>query len=73
MNPQLAKATAHITDVVYSITIAVIVFGVISLVAAKTIGGKTKRQQKLTAELVFAVGMLLFALVFLPRILAGGA
>jgi Na+-driven multidrug efflux pump len=73
MNPALEKATSHIAGTFYSIAIAVVVLGILSVVVAKTIGGKNRRQQKATAKLVFAIGMLLFALVFLPRILGTGA
>jgi len=69
MTPELAKATAHITGVFYALAIAVAVVGVLSLVVAKTVGGKTRRQRQATAKVVFAIGMLLFALLFLPRIL----
>jgi Na+-driven multidrug efflux pump len=73
MNPALEQATSHITGTFYSIAIAVVVLGILSVVVAKTIGGKNRRQRKATAELVFAIGMLLFALIFLPRILGTGA
>ena len=72
MNPALEKATSQIAGTFYSIAIAVVVLGILSVVVAKTIGGKSRRQQKTTAKLVFAIGMLLFALVFLPRILGTG-
>ncbi|MFC5571552.1 hypothetical protein ACFPN1_15945 [Lysobacter yangpyeongensis] len=70
MNSQLEKATAHITGSFYSIAIAVIALSILSLVVAKTVGGKNRRQQRATAELTFAIGMVLFALLFLPRILS---
>ena len=69
MTPELAKATAHITGTFYALAIAVVTVGVLSLIVAKTMGGKTRRQRQATAKVVFAIGMLLFALLFLPRIL----
>ncbi len=72
MNPALEKATSHATGGFYSIAIVVVVLGILAAVVANTVGGKNRRQRQATAKLVFAIGMLLFALIFLPRILGIG-
>jgi hypothetical protein len=72
LTPELAKATAHITGTFYALAIAVVAVGAISLIVAKTVGGKSRRQRQATAQVVFAIGMFLFAVFFLPRILGSG-
>ena len=72
MIPGLEKATAHITNTIYSIVVATIVLTIISAIAAKAVGGKDPQRRRATAGLVYGIGMLLFAITLLPKILKSG-
>jgi hypothetical protein len=72
MIPGLEKATAHITDMIYTIVIVMIVLTIVSAIAAKAIGGKNQTRRRTTAGLVYAIGMILFAFLLLPKILNAG-
>jgi hypothetical protein len=45
-----------------------VVLAIISLVVAHKFGGKTRRQKKATAGLVWALGFVLFAVFAMPRL-----
>ena len=45
-----------------------IVLAILSVVIGRKFGGNDRRQQKRTANLVWAIGLVLFALIAIPRI-----
>ena len=69
MNPEIEKAIAPVTTGFYALAIAVVLVAIVAAVAAKSFGGKTKRQRQATAKLLFALGILVFAFAALPKIL----
>jgi hypothetical protein len=73
VNSGIDKAIAPVLGAFYSLAIAFIAIAVISALAAHTIGGKTRQQRKGTFSMVAAICFLLYAVVFLPRILGKGA
>ena len=69
MTPGIEKAIAPVTTGFYSLAIAVVVVAILAAIAAKSFGGKTKKQREATAKLLFAIGILVFAVAALPKIL----
>ena len=68
MNPQLQQGVSQITTGLYTMAGFAVVLAILSLVIASKFGGKTRRQKKATAGLVWAIGFVLFALIAMPRL-----
>ena len=68
MTLALQEGVSKITDGLYIMAGYVIVLTIISVVIGRKFGGKDRRQQKRTENLVWAVGLVLFVLIAMPRI-----
>ena len=68
MNPVLKEAVSKITQGLYIMAAYVVVLAVLSIVIGRKYGGSNRRQQKRTANLVWAIGLVLFALIAIPSI-----
>jgi len=68
MSSPLDKAVSTITSGLISIGIAAFILGIIAVVIGKKFGGDTKRKQKATANVVWAVGLLLIGIFLLPNL-----
>jgi len=68
MNPALDKTLSTITAGFITIAIAAVILGIIAVVIGKKYGGDTKRKQKATASVVWAIGLLLIGIFLLPNL-----
>jgi hypothetical protein len=68
MAPSLTGAVSKITSGFYILALAAIVVGVISVAVGRRFGGKTRRQRRATADLAWAVGLLLIGIFILPHL-----
>ena len=68
MSSALDKAASTITSGVITIGIAAFILGIIAVVIGKKFGGDTKRKQKATANVVWAIGLLLIGIFLLPNL-----
>ena len=67
MTLALQEGVSKITDGLYFMAGYAIVLTIISVVIGRKFGGKDRRQQKRTANLVWAAGLVLFVLIAMPR------
>lgn len=72
MSPALEKGVSQITSGLYSIAIAAVILGVLAVLIGKRFGGKTRRQQKAAAGLVWAIGLVLLGIFVIPKLFGGG-
>ncbi len=68
MSTALDKTVSTITSGFITIAIAAIIVGIIAVVIGKKYGGDTKRKQKATANVVWAIGLLLIGIFLLPNL-----
>ncbi len=68
MNEQMQEGISHITTGLYTMAGFAVFLAIVSLVIAHKFGGKTRRQKKATAGLVWALGLVLFAVFAMPRL-----
>ncbi len=68
MNAELQESISQVTTGFYTMAAFAVVLAIISLFVAHKFGGKTRRQKKATAGLVWAIGFVFFALVVMPRL-----
>ncbi len=68
MTLALQEGVSKIADGLYIMAGYVIVLTIISVVIGRKFGGKDRRQQKRKENLVWAVGLVLFVLIAMPRI-----
>ena len=68
MNEQMQESISQVTNGFYTMAGFAVVLAIISLVVAHKFGGKTRRQKKATAGLVWALGFVFFALFVIPRL-----
>jgi hypothetical protein len=68
MNPMLEESVAQITSGFHVLAVAVIVVGVAAVLVGRKSGGKTKGQRKATADLVWGIGLLVMAVLLIPRL-----
>ena len=68
MNSALDKTASTLTSGFITIAIAAIILGIIAVVIGKKYGGDTKRKQKATASVVWAIGLLLIGIFLLPNL-----
>jgi hypothetical protein len=67
MNAPLADAVSKITFGFYTLAFLFIGLAFFAAVVSKR-GGKNRRQKRVTADLVWAIGLLLIAILVLPRL-----
>lgn len=72
MDTGINKAIAPVLGAFYSLAIAFVVIAIFSSVVAHLVGGKTRQRRKATFSMVAAVCFLIYAVVFLPRVLGTG-
>ena len=60
---------SFVTRAFYGFAIAMVICMVLGVIVGKLFGGANKRLQKLTAQLVFGGGMVIFMLLIFPRLL----
>ena len=68
MSVALQEGVSRITHGLYIMAGYAIVLAILSVVIGRKFGGNDRRQQKRTANLVWAIGLVLFALIAIPRI-----
>jgi uncharacterized membrane protein len=68
----LAKGVSQITTGFYTIAIAATVLGIVAVIIGSKVGGKNRRQRKATADLVWAIGLVLLASLLVPKLFSGG-
>ena len=68
MSLALQEGVSKITNGLLIMAVYVVVLAIVALVVGRKFGGKDRRQQKRTANLVWALGLVLFAVVAIPRI-----
>lgn len=72
MNPTLEKAVSQITSGFYTIAMAMVALGILAMFIGSRFGGKSRRQRKATADLVWAIGLLVLAILVIPKLFGGG-
>ena len=72
MNPALDNSVSQITNGFYTIAIAALILGVLAVFVGSRFGGKSKRQRKATADLVWAFGLLLLGVFLIPKLFGSG-
>ena len=68
MNEQLQEGISQITTGLYKMAGFAVVLAIISLVVAHKFGGKTRRQKKAVAGLVWTLGFVLFVVLAMPHL-----
>ena len=68
MNQQFQEGISQITTGLYATAGFAIAMVIISMLVAYKFGGKTQRQKKAVARLVWGSGFVLFALFAVPRL-----
>ena len=71
MNPTLDKAVSQITAGFYTLAIVAVILGLLAVVIGRKFGGKKPRQRRATADLVWAIGLLLLAIFGIPKLFGG--
>ena len=70
MNQQFQEGISQISTGLYAIAGFAIAMAIISMLVAYKFGGKTRRQKKAVAGLVWGFGFVIFVLFAMPRLFA---
>ena len=68
MNQEFQEGISQITTGLYTIAGFAVAMAIISMLVAYKFGGKTRRQKKAVAGLVWGFGFVLFVLFAMPRL-----
>ena len=71
MNPALEKIVSKITSGFYTVAIAALALGILAVLVGRKFGGKSRRQRKATADLVWAAGLVFLGILVIPRLFGG--
>ena len=70
MNAIFEKSVSQIASGFFMLAICAVIVGAIAIAVGLKFGGKTKRQKKAAASLVWVTGLLLIAFLVVPRLFA---
>lgn len=71
MNPTFEKTVSQVTSGFYTIAIAAVLIGLLAVFVGSRFGGKTRKQRKATASLVWAIGLVLVGVFLIPKLFGG--